>query len=403
MRNAASFAALLVVVAASSARAQELPPWAGHFMSEGPGELELALVPNGDAVEGALTRGASVFEVTARAQDGRVEGTCRVFSDDHPSRRERVAFSAATGDDGAVALTVGGVETRLVRVPGSPTAAEALAAVSERLLTPGSVEENQAAAVRMLSLLVTSQSTFHGEADFATFEELERLGDVDGHLARGVRKGYRFAIHLAPDKTRWLGLASPLTPDTGRLHFAVNKDGIVHESKTAFKPNEGCELQNDSPTRPAGSSVGTVGGPSLAHVRPGQRYVYTMTNAGAPKMDMIYTVREVGDQLVKYEVSILMDMGQGMAPVGEPTPQEWRYEQAQQLAATPDAPGQGKTETRRERVTISGLTLDCLVVTTGKVICWIPMSGDVATFPGVVKTAQEGQMNLELVRIEGPR
>lgn len=395
MRHAAPLAAVLTVLAAPLSLAQELPAWAGHFVSEGEGDLELVLAPSGDLVVGALTRGASVFEVVGRAQEGGVEGTSRVFSDEHPSRRETVALSARASDDGAIALTVGGAETRLVRVAGSPLAADALVVVIDRLLSPGGVEENQASAVLMLSLLVTAQSSFHGEQDFATFEELERLGEIDAALARGVRKGYRFTLTLSPTKDRWLVTASPLGPDTGRLHFAATKDGTILESKSAFRPNEDCKLVSDSPTRPAGSSAVTTG---LAHVRAGQRYTFSLTSPGGPKMEMVYTVKEFREGFVKYETHIVMDMGQGMAPVGEPNPMEWRLDPAQQQVVPPQ--GQEKVQTTREQVTISGLTFDCLVVTTGNTSTWVPMTGDAPTFPGLIKSRTDGQMTIELVRIE---
>ena len=49
----------------------------------------------------------------------------------------------------------------------------------------------------------------------------------------------------------------------------------------------------------------------------GQRYVYQMQN----DMQMIWTVKEVGPGLVKYDVSMIM----GGNPIGDPTAQEWRY------------------------------------------------------------------------------
>lgn len=402
MRHAAPFAAVLVLVAASAGGAQELPAWAGHFVSEGPDELELVLAPCGDAVVGALTRGASVFEVQARATDGRVEGTWQVLSDGPPRGRETVAFAARVADDGALALTVDGVAMRLARVPGSPAAQGELVAVLERLLSPGGAEENETSAVRMLELLVAEQRTFRdadpeGDGkDFATLEELAAAGAVDAGLARGARKGYRFQLVTSAARDLWLATASPLEAGAGRRHFAVTHEGVVHEAKAPFALDAACQLRSDAPMRSLGARKA---GAILAHVRAGQRFVYTMTNAGAPKMEMIYTVREVGDLLVKYDIVVLMDMGQGMTPVGEPTLQEWRYEPTRQLVPPQDG-GAPKLETTREVVTVSGVSLDCLVVTVGTSSTWIPMTGDQATFPGVVRSMTDGQVIIELVRIE---
>jgi hypothetical protein len=265
--------------------------------------------------------------------------------------------------------------------------------VIDRLLSPGGVEENQASAVLMLSLLVTVQAKAQGEQGFASFAELERAGEIDAALARGVRKGYRFTLSLSPTKDRWLVTASPLGPDTGQLHFATTKEGVILESKAAFRPNDECKLVSDAPTRPAGSSAVTTG---LAHVRPGQRYTFSLTSPGGPKMEMVYTVKELGEGFVKYETHIVMDMGQGMAPVGEPNPMEWRLDPAQVVAPQ----GQDKVQTTREQVTISGLTFDCLVVTSGNSSTWVPMTGDLPTFPGLIKSRTDGQTTIELVRID---
>lgn len=139
--------------------------------------------------------------------------------------------------------------------------------------------------------------------------------------------------------------------------------------------------------------------PDLSHVKAGQKYHYTMTNAGAPPMEMVYEVKEVGDNLVKYEISTIMDMGQGPAPVGPPTPQEWKYEVPADAPATTTAEGP-KAEISREKVTISGIEFDCMVVTSGNTKSWIPATGDIATFPGIVKTQTDGNTTMELTKVE---
>lgn len=403
MRKAAPVALVLALLAAPLALAQEGPAWAGHFMSEGEDDLELVLTPRGDAVEGALTRGASVFEVTARANGAAVEGTWRILSDGPPRARETVTFTTSVTEDGALALTVDGATMRLVRVPGSPRAQGDLEAVLARLLSPGGGDENEASAARMLELLVAEQRAFRdadpeGDGkDFATLEELAAAGAVDTGLARGLRKGYRFQLVTSQARDKWLATASPVAADTGRRHLAVTHEGVINASKAPFALDPACQLRSDAPMTPLGAGKA---GPLLGHVRPGQRFVYAMTNAGAPKMEMIYRVREVGDTFVKYETSMIMDMGQGMAPVGEPNPMEWRYEPAPLVGPGASAPAQQKTEMTRETVTISGVAFDCLVITASNSTVWVPMSGDQATFPGLVKCMTDGQTTMELVRIE---
>ncbi len=94
-----------------------------------------------------------------------------------------------------------------------------------------------------------------------------------------------------------------------------------------------------------------------------------------------------------------MDMGQGLQPVGGATPQEWRHQEvAAQLQERADA----KVEVRRERLTVSGTTFDCMVVTSGAHVAWVPATGDVPTFPGIVKATSEGKVTLELVVVEQP-
>lgn len=140
-------------------------------------------------------------------------------------------------------------------------------------------------------------------------------------------------------------------------------------------------------------------GPDLSHVRVGQKYYYTMTNAGAAPMTMIYEVKEVRDNLVNYTTQILMDMGQGPAPVGEPNPMEWRHVEAQTTTAPASGP---RVDTSRATVTVSGIKFDCLVIASDNIRSWIPATGEVATFPEIIKSQTDGVTTLELTRIGGP-
>lgn len=139
--------------------------------------------------------------------------------------------------------------------------------------------------------------------------------------------------------------------------------------------------------------------PDLSHVKVGQKYNYTMTNAGSPPMTMIYEVKEVGDNLVKYTTQMIMDMGQGPAPVGEPNPMEWKHVEAPATTTTTTAEAP-KTEITREKVTVSGQEFDCMVITSGNTKTWVPATGDIATFPGLIKTQTDGNTTMELTKIE---
>lgn len=139
--------------------------------------------------------------------------------------------------------------------------------------------------------------------------------------------------------------------------------------------------------------------PDLSHVKAGQKYHYTMTNPGAPPMEMVYEVKEVGDNLVKYEISTIMDMGQGPAPVGPATPQEWKYEVPAAAPTTTTAEGP-KAEISREKVTVSGIEFDCMVTTVGNSKSWVPATGDIPTFPGIIKTQTDGNTTMELTKID---
>lgn len=140
------------------------------------------------------------------------------------------------------------------------------------------------------------------------------------------------------------------------------------------------------------------GKPDLSHVKVGQKYTYTMTNPGAPAMAMIYEVTEVGDNVVKYNQSTLMDMGSGLTPVGDPSEQKWEYTVP---ATTGDAPADTpKVETSREKVEVSGHSFDCLVTKMDNTKTWMSMTGNVPTFPGLIRSQVDGNTNMELTKIE---
>ena len=138
-------------------------------------------------------------------------------------------------------------------------------------------------------------------------------------------------------------------------------------------------------------------GPDLSHVKAGQRYVYEMQN----NMQQIWTVKEVGADFVKYEMSMIM----GGNPLGDPTTQEWKYvappEGARRRAPRPQA----DVKLSREKVSVGGVEFDCMVSEASGYKSWMSMSpgsDTVWTFPGVLKTVQlsDDSVIMELVRIE---
>jgi len=177
-------------------------------------------------------------------------------------------------------------------------------------------------------------------------------------------------------------------------------------------PNEGSSSNTNTTeaTGPAGTTETSVTTetsttapaatkPDLSHVKVGQKYHYTMTNAGAAPMTMIYEVKELGDGLVKYTTQMIMDMGQGPAPVGEPNPMEWKHVEAPATTTTTTAEGP-KTDITHETITISGVKFDAMVITSGNSKTWVPATGNIPTFPGLIKTQTDGNTSMELTKIE---
>lgn len=151
------------------------------------------------------------------------------------------------------------------------------------------------------------------------------------------------------------------------------------------------------PVRPLARAVeATTTAPRLSHVAVGQVYAYALTPAGGQAMQMDFRVLELGERSVKYSVQVSMDLGQGLAPVGEPTRTEWRHEVP--LDSTKGAEA-SRVETTRESIRISGVVFDCLVVTSGSTRSWVPTTGDLPTFPGIIRTETDGKVTMELIRI----
>lgn len=137
-------------------------------------------------------------------------------------------------------------------------------------------------------------------------------------------------------------------------------------------------------------------GPDFRHVRPGQRYTFDLQH----DCWQVWTVKEVGADFVKYELQLIM----GGKPVGDPSPQEWKYMAPVAAAGDPrsEAPDVRIT---REEVTVSGIQFDCMVTEDRGYKAWASMtpgSDTVWTFPGAIKIVQlsDGEVVHELVKVE---
>lgn len=122
------------------------------------------------------------------------------------------------------------------------------------------VEYNERAAVAALKTLETAQALFR-EADKDGNSELDYAADlaalgacdlIDSVLASGTKQGYRFSLvrsKKAPEFL-WMAVASPVEPGiSGSKHFAINHEGVVHQSDTAFQTNDDCKITGGSPVR----------------------------------------------------------------------------------------------------------------------------------------------------------
>lgn len=141
----------------------------------------------------------------------------------------------------------------------------------------------------------------------------------------------------------------------------------------------------------------------LSHVKVGQKYTYTMSTPGAPPMQMVYEVKEVGPNFVKYTTQSLMDMGQGLAPVGDPQPTEWKYEAPAATTTTPPPADAPKVEQTREKVKVGSMEFHALVTTTGNNKSWTVVSGpnsNIPTFPLILKSQTDGNTTMELTKVE---
>lgn len=136
----------------------------------------------------------------------------------------------------------------------------------------------------------------------------------------------------------------------------------------------------------------------LSHIAAGQRFVYEM-NASGMEMRQVYEVVGVGDRWVDCRIHMEMKMpgATEMTPQGEPSPFRWEIP----LAANQDpALPPGAVATRRETIVVCDVEWDCLVSESHGTKVWVPMKGDLPTFPPYLKM-ESAQVKAELVKAEG--
>lgn len=189
--------------------------------------------------------------------------------------------------------------------------------------------------------------------------------------------------------------------DEGQLACAFSREGGPSHGLVIGAEDGGRTLvlvSGGATRRLTRQSEAAQGGP-LAHVRPGQRWLYEMTASGL-RLRQVYEVLEVGAREVKCRLRMLMQLpGETeFSEQGEPTPFEWTVPEAAQPGGAEPPAG---VKTRRERITCAGREWDCLVTETGGTTCWVPMQGDQPTFPPYLKLVSD-QTQAELVEVLEP-
>jgi hypothetical protein len=130
----------------------------------------------------------------------------------------------------------------------------------------------------------------------------------------------------------------------------------------------------------------------LEHVQVGQTYTYQLQD----QLRIVYEVKAVEGERVTYEQVVLMDSGDGYEAISEAEEIVWDYAD---WAAEDDGSIEGS---RHEEVTLGDVTLTCFVYEEEGSETWIPIRGTRATFPGVVKSIDEGQDVMILIEVKNP-
>lgn len=235
-------------------------------------------------------------------------------------------------------------------------------------------------------------------SDCAVWGKVEADGTVRGNFAADGRT-YALVVRSGADG----GVVLESGGQTYRLmRLRATDAAFVDEMRRNVRQAHGRATDDGSkPRAGATPAQGEGKGADLAHVKVGQRWVYSLQGG---QMEMVWQVKAIDAKAgrVQYTTQVHMDMGQGKQPIGDPQDQEWVFSPMAQ-GPGPAVPGV-EVEQKRRRMKVGALELDCMVVhsevsgTTAET--WIPMAGDHPTFPGLARSASNGAVVMELVRVE---
>lgn len=156
----------------------------------------------------------------------------------------------------------------------------------------------------------------------------------------------------------------------------------------------------------AADEEGALPADALAHVKVGQRWVFTSHVDQGVTSELVWTVVEVtpAEGVVRYRVKTTTRFDGQTITDEEEEPEEWS-------AGGSPAFEEGMTvegfTTARKKLEVPGLALDCYVVTDRTsdepVEVWTAVKGDHEVFPGVVKQTVGKTAVLQLARVEQPK
>lgn len=290
-------------------------------------------------------------------------------------------------------------------------------------------EQDEAGAIAALKLLASAQTLFfegdkdqNGRQDYAPdLPALARLQFIDAQLAEGTKFSYRFTLVTSPDRSRWLATAAPIDSASGGACFAVNQAAEVHEASTPFAadaatcaipegapkaarrrvvprdgqapeafPLEGEPPAAGEPLEPAPGAPADL----LAHVQVGQRWVFEL-QAGMQMTWHVTSVEEVGR--VRYSMRFTI---QGKPLEGQSQDGEWVY--SGPAVAPPAEATTPDMSFGREEYVAGERKLEALKTKVGLMTSWVAVKGDHPTFPGVLEASLSDEVQVKLVRVEGP-
>jgi hypothetical protein len=189
-------------------------------------------------------------------------------------------------------------------------------------------------------------------------------------------------------------IGCPPPPDGGKTGTTTPPAGGTGAT-TATTPATTGDAGKTGTTAPA--TPPPAKGIDLSHLKKGEKFTYVMQGG----VQMVWTITDIVGTTVKYTTQSMMDMGQGLAPVGDPTPAEFPHVAPVATTAATTATAPAGTEISREKVKVGNVEFDCMVSKTGDSKSWISMQGDMPVFPGCIKSMQGANAVMELTKVEG--